>query len=181
MRHFPLGTTYRLVYLFQSTVLNVEVQLNIYHSRYHDSRTSSPLLIETSPPILFLVLCILYYGGCWRTYVDYTFDLWPERRLVSKLSWMLPLHFEFTSKPSTEKLGWHVIFGSMPKEKEIKQSWPPTTPSRILRTGLDDPVYSTGRSGFKKAMVPCLEQPYAGFRHKLCQMETPSQTDIRSS
>ena len=31
------------------------------------------------------------------------------------------------------------------------------------------------------AMVPCLEQPYAGFRHKLCQIETPSKTDIRSS
>ena len=32
-----------------------------------------------------------------------------------------------------------------------------------------------------EAMVPCLEQPYAGFRHKLCQIKTPSKTDIRSS
>ena len=30
-------------------------------------------------------------------------------------------------------------------------------------------------------MVPCLEQPYAGFKHKLCQLcKTPSKTDIRS-
>ena len=32
-----------------------------------------------------------------------------------------------------------------------------------------------------EAMVPCLEQPYAGFRLKLCQIKTPSKKDIRSS
>ena len=28
------------------------------------------------------------------------------------------------------------------------------------------------------AMVPCLEQLYAGFRLKLCQIKMPSKTDI---
>ena len=84
VRHFPLGTTHRLVHLFQSTVLNVEDLFNIWHSRYHDSRTSSPPLIKTSPPILFLVLCVLYYSG--YCYVDYAFDLRREGRLVSTLS-----------------------------------------------------------------------------------------------
>ena len=29
-----------------------------------------------------------------------------------------------------------------------------------------------------QAMVPCLEQLYAGFRLKLCQIKMPSKTDI---
>jgi len=29
--------------------------------------------------------------------------------------------------------------------------------------------------------IECLEQPYAGFRLKLCQIKAPSKTDIRSS
>ena len=41
--------------------------------------------------------------------------------------------------------------------------------------------FRTDIRGASRAMVPCPEQLYAGFRLKLCQIETPSKAGIRSS
>ena len=87
----------------------------------------------------------------------------PLPNLLWGIHWMNTLEYH-------RKKGQRKVFGREEVSARIRRWWATQSQIRFYKNRLA-----------VSAMVPCLEQPYAGFRLKLCQIKTPSKKDIRSS